>query len=384
VVETLPTPFEDSGRATREGWGRALGREQLDTLLLRQAARAGVDVRQPWAATALVTEGPDHRCTACSENDGTRVEFTAKVIVAAHGSWEPGRLPSHLPRRRARPADLLGFKAHFDNCDLPAGLMPLLAFPGGYGGMVHTDGGRVSLSCCIRRDQLDHLRGESRTALLSRPDLQDGSGEPSYGQAPPAGEVVLEHIKGSCLGVRKALAGATRLGIWLAAGPIRPGIRTSPRPGLFLVGNCAGEAHPVVAEGISMAIQSSWLLAQRLLTWKGSSGSVSDLARVESSYAAAWRRAFAPRVYAAEAVAQWAMRPALVAGVMPFLRSFPGLISWGARLSGKATTILPRLRKNDCHEFRHPGNGDRGAGNGGDAARGVAPGQGALLPGAGT
>ena len=27
--------------------------------------------------------------------------------------------------------------------------MPLMVFPGGYGGMVHSDHGRVSLSCCI-------------------------------------------------------------------------------------------------------------------------------------------------------------------------------------------------------------------------------------------
>jgi flavin-dependent dehydrogenase len=33
----------------------------------------------------------------------------------------------------------------------------------------------------------------------------------------------------------------------------------------FLIGNIAGEAHPIVAEGISMAMQSGWLLARLLL-----------------------------------------------------------------------------------------------------------------------
>jgi flavin-dependent dehydrogenase len=321
LTAELPRPA-----AAPSGWGRALGREVLDSLLLRQATRAGVDVRQPWAATSLVAEGPLYRCQArpvqTSEVSQTsEVWFTARVVIAAHGSWEAGPLPSHLPRRAARPSDLLGFKAHFRNSDLPEGLMPLLAFPGGYGGMVHSDDGRVSLSCCIRRDLLAGLR---------------------RGRDPgqPAGDLVLGHIQDSCRGVRAALAGATRVGDWLAAGPIRPGIRTAREPGVFLAGNCAGEAHPVIAEGISMALQSAWLLARRLHNWRQSSGAVADLPQVGRAYARAWRGAFAARLYAAAAVAQWAMRPAAVAGTLPVLHCFPGLISWGARLSGKATTVV--------------------------------------------
>src|SRR5262249_18514164 len=142
----------------------------------------------------------------------------ARVIIAAHGSWEPGPLPTQPVRRSAGPADLLGFKAHFRKIDLPADLMPLLAFPGGYGGMVHSDGGRVSLSCCVRRDTLMRLRREP------------GDG---------VGEAVLAHIARSCLGVRRALAGAIREGSWLSAGPIRPGIRLRRARGIFPVGNAA-------------------------------------------------------------------------------------------------------------------------------------------------
>ena len=56
-------------------------------------------------------------------------------LIAAHGSWERSTLPT-LPARPHQASDLLAFKAHFDDCDLPPDLMPLLAFPGGYGGMV--------------------------------------------------------------------------------------------------------------------------------------------------------------------------------------------------------------------------------------------------------
>src|SRR5262249_8604127 len=163
------------------------------------------------------------------------------------------------------------------------------AFPGGYGGMVHCDGGRVSLSCCVRRDRL----AESRKRF-------PGS----------AGDGVLAHLEMSCVGVRHALAGATREGDWLPARPIRPGIPPRHARGLFTVGNAAGEAHPVVAEGISMAMQGAWLLARRLIAWKREGASRDQLSRVADGYAAAWKRCFASRLYASSLLAQWAMRPA--------------------------------------------------------------------------
>ena len=134
------------------------------------------------------------------------IELTARVLVAASGSWDPQDVTQgpaeaghHVPRRRPRASDLFGFKAHLRDSALPAGLMPLLAFPGGYGGMVHSDHGRVSLSCCIRRDTLERCR---RTA----PSLT-------------AGDAVLAHIVSTCPAARAALHGATVESGWRSAGP---------------------------------------------------------------------------------------------------------------------------------------------------------------------
>jgi flavin-dependent dehydrogenase len=295
-------------------WGRALGREHLDGLLLTRAAKLGVAVYQPWAATGLVREGTTYSCRI--ESEGKVRELQTPVVIAAHGSWEPGTLPTQPARQAARPDDLLGFKAHFRNSDLPAGLMPLLVFPGGYGGLVHTDDGRLSASFCIRRDRLA--------------DVRHGG---------PAGEALRQYVEDECLGLRRALAGAVREGDWLAAGPIRPGIRLRGGQGLFSVGNCAGEAHPAVAEGISIALQSSGLLARRLIAWQRAGRSTAALNAVAEEYATDWRRAFAGRLYTSEALARWAMRRATVAGSLPLLRRFPGLLLWAARLSGKATRV---------------------------------------------
>ena len=312
-VVTAPLP-QLSARPGK--WGRALGREHLDSLLVERARLAGAVVIQPAAVRQLRNFDGEYLCAV----DGVSRCLLSRVVIAAHGYWEPGPLSTQPPASPVRPNDLLGFKAHFTDSDLPADLMPLLAFPGGYGGMVHTDGGRVSLSCCIRRDRLAKLRcPRDESELLG------------------AGEALLDHILDSCRGVRDVLRGARRDGGWLAAGPLRPGIRVRPNGGLFAVGNAAGEAHPVVAEGISMAMQAAWLLAHRLIARGPRSRCWNSVGR---EYARAWRRAFGPRLRAAAVYAHWAMRPAAVRAAMPLLRAFPSLLRWGARLSGKASRIV--------------------------------------------
>ena len=128
--------------------------------------------------------------------------------------------------------------------------MPLLAFPGGYGGMVNTDGGRVSLSCCIRRDTLRAMPERVWTARAPPRPCCITSSRPARASATPC-------------------TGHARPGAGLSAGPIRPGIRDRHADGMFRIGNCAGEAHPIVAEGISMAMQSAALLCRLLIARTG-------------------------------------------------------------------------------------------------------------------
>ena len=312
TVLIAPMPRQ---RGTAEDSGRALGRETLDTLLLQRAAEAGARVWQPWSATKLNVLRGDAVCEAANRETGETKVLRARVVIAAHGSWESGTLPTQSSRPALRGSDLLGFKARFHDCRLPAGLMPLLVFPGGYGGMVHTSEGRTSVSCCIRRDQLEQCR---RTT----PGVS-------------AAEAVLAHVHNSCRGVREALAAARLEGTWLSAGPIRPGIRPRFTGGIFCIGNAAGEAHPIVAEGISMAIQSAWLLCERLTARRSEALTHAALEEVGRDYAAAWRRCFAPRVRAAALFARLAMRPAAVTMLLPLVRLLPAALTAGACWSGK-------------------------------------------------
>lgn len=301
IIET-----EMPGRA---GYGRALGRDKLDELLLETARHLGVEIFQPARATGL--RGQSNRQIVDLEDGQT---LCAPVVIAAHGSWERGGLPSHLPRQRA-DSDLLGFKAHFRDAALAADLMPLLAFPGGYGGMVWADDGRLSISCCLRRDVLAGIRqrGES------------------------AGDAVERHLTGSCRGIREVVDEAKRDGAWLAVGPIRPGVRACYADDLFRVGNLAGEAHPVIAEGISMAVQSGWLLGRALD--RVNLADVEAKAEAGAAYQRAWRRQFVSRIRAAMLFSRLAMRPEVFRPLAATFEVIPALLSYGASMSGKTRTL---------------------------------------------
>lgn len=322
---TLSAPMPVT-RTAGQCWGHALGREHLDNLLLNNARTAGVNILQPCHATELARKDGIFTCRIESPGKNPDRELHARIVIAAHGSWERGILPTHIPKQKQEPQDLLAFKAHFTQTELPSVLMPLLAFPGGYGGMVHTDHGRVSLSCCIRRDTLKQLRNNRGQILGSVPDYY-------------AGEIVLAHIMEHCDGVRRALIHGQREGVWLSSGPIRPGIRTLHHDGIFAVGNTAGEAHPVVAEGISMAIQGAWLLAKLLVARRQEILS-GDTEQTGYDYVQAWRRYFAPRLRHAALFAHLVMRPAATQILLPLFQHIPGLLTLCANLSGKTTRII--------------------------------------------
>jgi menaquinone-9 beta-reductase len=317
VVADLPAYDHD-----RYPWGRALGRETLDTLLLEQARAAGAVVFQPCALQAIVSSAAAWHCEVRSLETAMLLRLRATVIVDAHGSWED--LPVDRPKRRqARSAaDLFAFKANFSASALPEGRISVLALNGGYGGMVVADGGMTTLACCIRRDRLSELRGDA-------PGVR-------------ASDAVEAWLRRECLGVRQALRGAVRDGPWLVSGPLATGVRMDDRDGIFKVGNAAGEAHPILGEGMSMALQSAALLCSHLLGHGGAAVAPDgeSQAELQRAYGVAWRREFAPRLRLAATFSHLAMRRRSAAALMKLLQMWPGLLTQGARWGGKVRTAV--------------------------------------------
>lgn len=320
VMAQLPLADGD-----RFHFGRALGRETLDTLLLEQARINGVQVMQPWSLQSFEGEPGQWRCKVQAVDTKVVQTLCASIAIDAHGSWES--LPSDRKQLSCSASDLLAFKANFSGASLPAGLLPVLSFEGGYGGMVIADKGILTLACCVRRDRLAALRR-----------LSPGTS---------AGEVVESMLRDTCAGVHAALLSASRVGPWLAAGPLRPGIRLRADDAVFRIGNAAAEAHPIIGEGMSMAFQSAWLLCRHLIG-TGEPPPMATMTNrkwqraVGNGYADDWHLQFAHRMQLAAAFAYVAMRPTTASLLMNLVRVWPGLLPLGATWGGKTRFITTR------------------------------------------
>ena len=178
--------------------------------------------------------------------------------------------------------------------------------------MVHCDDGRVSLSCCVYRDQVGRLRAGD-------------------GQVPGGGAGA--HCR--CLCRRPASRWPGRNAARVAGdGTDSLGIRASAR-GLFQVGNTAGERTRSLRKGSAWHSRSrgcwrrSWkaLAARRGRAGAGEVGSLCH-ALASEFFAGCGRRQ------------RLAMRPR-AAPVLPW-RCFPALLD-GVGLSGKATQVVAGL-----------------------------------------
>ena len=88
-----------------------------------------------------------------------------------------------------------------------------------------------------------------------------------------------------------------------------------------------------------MAMQSSWLLVQQLVSPTLGENRRATLDLAVNAYERAWMRGFAWRIRTAAVIAQWAMRPAAVAMTVPFVRAFPFVLTESARQTGKVTAL---------------------------------------------
>ena len=312
IVSNLPEALDE-----RYPLGMALSRETLDTLLLEQARLSGTQVLQPYSVKSIEGKAGDWSCTVKASESNALFILQAPVLIGAHGSWEA--IHSDRPQRRLerKASDLFAFKANFSNVTLDNSLLSVLSFKGGYGGIVVGGDGITTLACCMRRDRIESCR-------LAMPNLRIGT-------------VVEALLKRECKGVQLALKGAILKGRWLTVGPLDPGVRLWTKDEMFRIGNAAGEAHPIIGEGMSMAIQSAWLLCAHLL--KSDRNKVVNSAQLQHDiqrlYIHDWRKQFLPRMRLATALAHIAMQPYLAQPLITIAKNWPSLMTLGAKLAGK-------------------------------------------------
>ncbi len=193
---------------TRFPWGRALGREILDGLLLQQARDAGAAVFQPWAVRRISGQAGQWQCELRA------VETSAMLSLHARGGdrrpWFVGRPAGRSPAAPAGPQRV-------PICWHSRPISEARRLP------------RARSACWPGWRLRWHGGGRWRRddpGLLHPPRPPGRAARSRAGRNVPA-----TRSKPGCSthnnGVRRALQGAERDGPWLSSGPLDPGIRIS-------------------------------------------------------------------------------------------------------------------------------------------------------------
>jgi len=256
-------------------WG--LSRGALDALLLEAARRAGATIRQPARCESLTTA--ESSCPILRLRDLTN--NTVEDLEPAWALVADGKAALCGPAGRA-PAVTgdFGVKAHFELVAGPRDAIELFSTQGTYGGLAAIEAGRWNAAFSVPATMLREHHGDIAA--------------------------VFERLAGSNPALGRRVAGARRVGPWLASPLPRFGVlKTWPRH-VIPIGNAAAALEPIGGEGMGLAMRSAELAVEAL----GEPGGF-RAATLARAYSRLWRvrragcRATA-RVVASPIWAEWA------------------------------------------------------------------------------
>jgi flavin-dependent dehydrogenase len=218
----------------------AISRDVLDTLLLSQAKREGVQVLEGFEG---FTDSSAGGITVIAS--GRLPRGNSDFIEKPLSPWYAGSEVVYA-----------GIQAFFQDVDLVSDQIELDLVESGYVGLVRT---RNGVNVC---------------ALTTMDTLR---------QRGPSLDATLRHFMGENPVLHKHLNGAKRISPWQAVAPVRFGIRQLTADHTFYTGDAACVLDPFAGEGMAMAIYSSKLLVKALNQTRIPS---------EVSYRTLWHKAF--------------------------------------------------------------------------------------------
>jgi flavin-dependent dehydrogenase len=215
----------------------SLSRKVLDERLLERAQQAGCALRRGVFVERLeASEGGWRLRLRGGESVEAKMAFlaTGKHDVIA---WE---------RNGGRQTDLVGFKMHWKlepgQTEMLRGVMELILFRGGYGGLSLIEGETANLCVVVRRKRLRELGGWTH---------------------------FLAAMQQECPALRDRLRGA--VACWLkplAVSPIPYGYLRGTSDGMWRVGDQAAVIPSFTGDGMSIALHSGALAAEMYLKGK--------------------------------------------------------------------------------------------------------------------
>lgn len=264
---------------------RSIPRFELDAALLQAARMTGVQAR----------EGVTVRDVQQTENfkvNTTEGTFTGRSVVNASGRWS--QLTQYAPAKNSlgnkNKDKWIGLKGHFHEPD-PAPSVDLYFFNGGYCGVQPVSADAVNVCAMVRSDVARSLE-----EVFSR---QSDLWQRSRKWTPLFSEISTSPLY------------------------FRPAQTVSK--GVILAGDAVAFIDPFAGDGISLALHSGSLAAEALLPFLQGRGS---LQQAQESYAAEYKRQFAPAFRGAARVRMMLSAPPMIrssllrlAGMGPFARA---------------------------------------------------------------
>ncbi|MGH9798232.1 MAG: NAD(P)/FAD-dependent oxidoreductase, partial [Candidatus Polarisedimenticolia bacterium] len=303
MAVVAPGGVEVLGRYGGEKRGWALRRSELDTALLRHAARRGAEVREGCRVVGLA-RAADGTWEAALRPEG---RVRARFLVGADGRNSLVALRLGLRRRsRHRRFAAMG---HFEGVETPADHGELILTGYGYCGINPLPEGLANVCLVVDpRRPGSALPGSARLGDFFE-------------------EKIASHPLTLARMVRARPAGPLR-----ATGPLARSVRSAVADGALLVGDAAGFYDPFTGEGIGMALRGA-ALAAGLLPDLLARGDLTD--RSLAPYEAARRAAFSARLRLDALLQTVIARPRLAAAVARRLRRRPELADRIARVAGE-------------------------------------------------
>ena len=240
-----------------------ISRKLLDNILLQKAEASGAAVRT--GSTLLVVNlehGSAHELVF-RDRGGTSFAAAARVIVDAtgRGRYLARKFESRPPVKPRQVA----FKTHVTGAAISRGACELFSYRGGYGGCLVVEDGLFDL-CFVTDASLARSIGGGPERVMAETILRN----------PRAGNV---------------LAHAEFEHDWLSVPIAKYGMfDPAPAPGVLAVGDAAAFIDPFTGSGIALALESSRLAADAIVTCEDPAAIAATYRRV---HAAAFRRRLA-------------------------------------------------------------------------------------------
>lgn len=224
----LITP-DSRARVALPGPMLGISRSVLDTTLLQKAHAAGVGVLQPARIESLTSDGARVR---------DLVTNTITTLHADHILLADGR-GALLSDRPALTGDL-GIKTHFVDVDASPNTITLYTTPPTYGGVAPIEAGRWNVAFSVPADSVKRASGD-----IDR---------------------VFDELVKTNPTMRQHFARATRVIDWIASPLPRYAVRANWPDNVTPIGNAAAAIEPIGGEGMGLALRSSELAVDAILS----------------------------------------------------------------------------------------------------------------------